>query len=67
MSSQPTKNPRTLLRARPSLTCFAHNFHWQIHLISYDHKVIAKQFLWTGMVWAIIGAFLSVLIRWCSG
>ncbi len=28
-----------------------------------DHKMIAKQFLVTGIIWAIIGAFFSVLFR----
>ncbi len=28
-----------------------------------DHKMIAKQFLITGIIWAIIGAFFSVLFR----
>ncbi len=35
------------------------------YIFSYDHKVIAKQFLFFGIFWAFIGAFLSVLIRWC--
>lgn len=35
------------------------------YLISYDHKVIAKQFLWFGIFWAFIGAMMSVMIRWC--
>jgi len=34
------------------------------YLISFDHKVIGKQFLWFGIFWAFIGAFMSVLIRW---
>lgn len=34
------------------------------YIFSYDHKVIAKQFLWFGLFWAVIGAFMSVLIRW---
>lgn len=34
------------------------------YIISYDHKVIAKQFLFFGLFWAIIGAFMSGLIRW---
>jgi cytochrome c oxidase subunit 1 len=33
------------------------------YVFSMDHKVIAKQFLITGMIWAIIGAFFSVLFR----
>lgn len=34
------------------------------YIISYDHKVIAKQFFWLGLLGAFIGAFMSVLIRW---
>ncbi|NCN27976.1 cytochrome-c oxidase [bacterium] len=34
------------------------------YIISYDHKVIAKQFLFFGLFWAFVGAFMSVLIRW---
>lgn len=34
------------------------------YIISYDHKVIAKQFLFFGIFWAFVGAFMSVLIRW---
>lgn len=33
------------------------------YVFSTDHKVIAKQFLITGMIWAIIGGFFSVLMR----
>ena len=33
------------------------------YIFSTDHKVIAKQFLITGMAWAIAGGFLSVLMR----
>ena len=33
------------------------------YVFSTDHKVIAKQFLITGMVWAVIGGFFSVLMR----
>ena len=28
-----------------------------------DHKMIAKQFLVTGIIWAIIGGLFSVLFR----
>lgn len=34
------------------------------YIFSTDHKVIAKQFLFFGIFWAFIGAFMSVLIRW---
>ncbi len=33
------------------------------YIFSTDHKVIAKQFLFTGMAWAILGGFFSVLMR----
>ncbi len=33
------------------------------YVFSTDHKVIAKQFLITGMFWALIGGLLSVLFR----
>jgi cytochrome c oxidase subunit 1 len=35
-------------------------FHY---VFSMDHKIIARQFLITGMVWAIIGAAMSVIFR----
>jgi cytochrome c oxidase subunit 1 len=33
------------------------------YIFSQDHKTIAKQFLITGIIWAIIGALFSVLFR----
>jgi cytochrome c oxidase subunit 1 len=33
------------------------------YVFSTDHKVIAKQFLITGMVWAVVGGLFSVLMR----
>jgi len=33
------------------------------YVFSQDHKMIARQFLITGMVWAIIGGLMSVLFR----
>ncbi|OYW20808.1 MAG: cytochrome c oxidase subunit I [Sphingobacteriales bacterium 12-47-4] len=33
------------------------------YIFSMDHKMIARQFLITGMVWAIIGGLFSVLFR----
>ena len=33
------------------------------YVFSLDHKMIAKQFLTTGIIWAIIGGFFSVLFR----
>ena len=33
------------------------------YVFSMDHKMIAKQFLLTGMFWAVIGAAMSVIFR----
>lgn len=33
------------------------------YIFSQDHKIIAKQFLITGMFWAIIGAAMSIVFR----
>jgi len=33
------------------------------YIFSMDHKMIARQFLITGMIWAIIGAAMSVIFR----
>ncbi len=33
------------------------------YIFSQDHKMIAKQFLITGMIWAIIGSAMSVIFR----
>lgn len=36
---------------------------WTKYVFSQDHKMIARQFLITGMIWAIIGGLLSVIFR----
>jgi cytochrome c oxidase subunit 1 len=33
------------------------------YIFSQDHKMISKQFLITGMIWALIGGFFSVIFR----
>ncbi|MBI3718190.1 MAG: cbb3-type cytochrome c oxidase subunit I [Sphingobacteriales bacterium] len=33
------------------------------YIFSQDHKMISKQFLFTGIVWAILGGLMSVLFR----
>ena len=33
------------------------------YVFSQDHKMISKQFLITGIIWAIIGGLFSVLFR----
>lgn len=37
---------------------------WSKYIVSYDHKVIGKQFLWYAMFWGIVGGLMSMLIRW---
>jgi len=34
------------------------------HVFSVDHKVIAKQFLWFGLFWLLIGGMMAMMIRW---
>src|SRR6188768_2591732 len=36
---------------------------WTTYIFSEDHKVIAKQFLITGIFWALLGGILSVIFR----
>ncbi|MBS1585951.1 MAG: cbb3-type cytochrome c oxidase subunit I [Bacteroidetes bacterium] len=38
------------------------HFLWK-YIFSQDHKIISKQYLVTGIIWAIIGAFFSVIFR----
>ncbi|NCN39836.1 cytochrome-c oxidase [bacterium] len=38
---------------------------WTKYIFSFDHKVIAKQFLVYGLCWGFLGALMSVMIRWC--
>jgi len=41
-----------------------HELPWiQKYIFSQDHKVIAKQYLITGIIWAIIGGLLSIIFR----
>ena len=45
----------------------AHQHHHETFITKYvfsqDHKMIAKQFLITGMVWGVLGGLMSVLFR----
>ncbi|MBI3847444.1 MAG: cbb3-type cytochrome c oxidase subunit I [Planctomycetes bacterium] len=34
------------------------------YVFSTDHKVIAKQFLWAGLIFLLIGGLLAMMIRW---
>lgn len=40
-----------------------HGNFWTNWVFSEDHKVIAKQYLITGMFWALLGGILSVIFR----
>ncbi|MBI2895071.1 MAG: cbb3-type cytochrome c oxidase subunit I [Deltaproteobacteria bacterium] len=37
---------------------------WRRRVFSTDHKVIARQFLWSGLVFLAIGGLLAMAIRW---
>lgn len=37
---------------------------WSKYIVSYDHKVIGKQFLWYGIFWLFVGGLMSLMIRW---
>ncbi|NCI51809.1 cytochrome c oxidase subunit I [Sediminibacterium roseum] len=62
-----------VLHAHSTGTHDAHGDHHHEHhhhetfiskyVFSMDHKMIAKQFLITGMVWAVLGGLMSVLFR----
>jgi cytochrome c oxidase subunit 1 len=48
--------------------CHEHDEHhegnfWTTYIFSQDHKIIAKQFLITGIFWALLGGTLSVIFR----
>ncbi len=49
---------------------YVHGIHdlpssfWRRHIFSVDHKVIAKQFLWYGVLFLGIGGMMALLIRW---
>jgi cytochrome c oxidase subunit 1 len=34
------------------------------YVFSTDHKVIAKQFLWAGLLFLVLGGVLAIMIRW---
>src|SRR5512133_2386237 len=38
-------------------------FIWK-YVFTIDHKVIAKQFLWTGLMFLALGGTLAMMIRW---
>src|SRR3970040_3098051 len=40
-----------------------HGNFWTSWVFSEDHKIIAKQYLITGIFWALLGGILSVIFR----
>jgi cytochrome c oxidase subunit I len=52
---------------KETLSHDAHDHHEQSFISKYvfsmDHKTIAKQFLITGIIWAFIGGFMSLVFR----
>lgn len=40
-----------------------HQNFWTKYVFSQDHKIIAKQFLISGIFWALMGGFMSLIIR----
>lgn len=34
------------------------------YIVSYDHKVIGKQFLWYGIFFLFVGGLMALMIRW---
>ncbi len=37
---------------------------WSKYIWSLDHKTIAKQYMWSGLLFLIIGGTLAMMIRW---
>ena len=36
---------------------------WSKYVFSVDHKVIGKQFLFSSMLWALVGGSLAIMVR----
>ncbi|MEX1202849.1 MAG: cbb3-type cytochrome c oxidase subunit I [Ferruginibacter sp.] len=67
MSSEVTLQQAGLAIEQSHDTHHEHHHHHESFITKYvfsqDHKMIAKQFLITGMIWAIIGGLFSVVFR----
>lgn len=67
MSNEATLGPVTETSHDLHLEHDVHHAHHETFITKYvfsqDHKMISKQFLITGMIWAIIGGLMSVLFR----
>ncbi len=37
---------------------------WRTYVFSTDHKTIAKQYLFMGLIWTVVGGFLAGVMRW---
>src|SRR5438034_3276427 len=37
---------------------------WLRYVFSLDHKVIAKQFIWLGLIFLLVGGTMAIMIRW---
>ena len=46
----------------------AHDHHeggfWSTYVFSLDHKMIARQFLWLGLIMMVVGGILALIFRW---
>ena len=46
----------------------AHDHHeggfWSTYVFSTDHKMIARQFLWLGLIMMVVGGILALIFRW---
>src|SRR6267154_1007356 len=53
-----------------SVTCVADYIHpeptsfFRKYIWSYDHKIVGKQYLWTSLIFLILGGTLAMLLRW---
>ncbi|WP_202928961.1 cytochrome c oxidase subunit I [Chitinophaga agri] len=71
MSNEATLHSQEAIHGAAHAHDHGHDDHHEHHeggfiskyVFSLDHKTIAKQFLITGIIWAIIGALFSVLFR----
>lgn len=67
MSQEAALNPQTGAITVPGVHHEEHHHHEESfvtkYIFSQDHKTISKQFLITGIVWAMIGGLFSVLFR----
>jgi cytochrome c oxidase subunit 1 len=62
VTEEPTFDRQTveaLQPVHPPPTAF-----WRKYLWSLDHKVIAKQYLWAGLLFLLVGGTLAMMIRW---